>query len=120
MKVKKGSKQEWPLHNLRKVGNATPVELLEMHQKGELNPHLQSMDQEIEYFQGKFHFSQKEINYFKDVFAFFEKQDTEQIFTHDLGLCMRAAGTMITEQEVLNLTKKVDPYNKGTIDFNDY
>lgn len=91
-KNQKGFKQHWPLHNLRKVGNSTPVQLLESYKTGALNPHLQHMDQNIEYFQGKFHFSSKEINYYRDCFNFFEKHDTEQIFTSDLGLAMRAGG----------------------------
>ena len=33
---------------------------------------------------------------------------------------MRAGGAMITEHEVDVLMQKVDPYRKGTIDFNDY
>lgn len=118
--MKKGGLPKWDIFNLRKHAGTNVMEIKDMEERGELNPHMTNLDQELEYFQGKFHFSQREINYYKDVFGFFEKANTETCYTSDLGLAMRAGGILVTELEVMTLTKRIDPYRKGTIDFNDY
>ena len=78
------------------------------------------MDENIEYFQGKYHFTEKEITYYHDIFKFFDKGANEQLLTQDLGLALRSAGAVVTEKEVEMFSKKLDPYKKGYIEFNDF
>lgn len=74
----------------------------------------------MEFFQGKYHFSQKEINYYRDIFKFFDKSASDQLAITDLGLALRAAGALVTEKEIALLMKKIDPYNSGYVEFNDF
>lgn len=78
------------------------------------------VDEDVEFFQGKYHFSQKEINYYRDIFKFFDKSATDQLTIPDLGLALRSAGALVTEKEIELLKKKIDPYNSGYIEFNDF
>jgi len=78
------------------------------------------MEEDVEFFQGKYHFNQKEIAFYKEIFKFFDKTATEQITVPDLGLALRSAGALVTEKEVSQLIKKVDPYGSGYLEFNDF
>lgn len=78
------------------------------------------VDEDVEFFQGKYHFSQKEINYYRDIFKFFDKSGTDQLTIPDLGLALRSAGALVTEKEIESFKKKVDPYNSGYLEFNDF
>jgi calmodulin len=78
------------------------------------------MEEDVEFFQGKYHFNTKEISFYKDIFKFFDKTATDQITVPDLGLALRSAGALVTDQEVSQLVKKVDPYGSGYLEFNDF
>ena len=78
------------------------------------------MDEDTEFFQGKFHFDQKQINYYKSIFKFFDKTATDQMSISDLGLGLRSAGALVTDKEIVMLEKKIDPYGSGYLEFNDF
>jgi len=65
-------------------------------------------------------FDRKELNYFKNIFGFFDKSGTDQIYTKDLHLAIRAAGGLVTNLEISRLVTKIDPHNSGNINYNDY
>ncbi len=101
----------WNFSRLRDGNN--PIELQKLDKEGRLRTTVNLLDEENEYYQGKFNFPEEELSYYKQVFKFFDKSGAEQLAMADLGLAMRAAGCLVTEGEVKLLSKKVDQYSTG-------
>ncbi len=60
------------------------------------------------------------INYYRGIFKFFDKTATDQMAIQDLGLAIRSAGGLVTDIEINQLEKKIDPYGSGYLEFNDF
>ena len=108
----------WGTLDLRTGVN--PRRLQDLEKEGMLDASPDMIDEDMEYFQGKYHFTTEEIEYFEEVFNFFDKRGMDQIKTSELGLAIRSAGGLLTEQEIELLKKKVDPYDSQSITFNDF
>ena len=104
-------KVNWNFSRMRQGYN--PVQLQQEDKEGKLRTVNNLLDEESEYYQGKFNFPEEELNYYKQVFKFFDKTGAEQLSMSDLGLAMRAAGCIVTESEIKILSKKVDQYSTG-------
>ncbi|CAG9826572.1 unnamed protein product [Diabrotica balteata] len=60
------------------------------------------------------------ITQFKEAFAFFDKHQTGEISTSQLGTIMRALGQNPTEKELKKITAEVDKQEFGTISFDTF
>ncbi len=59
----------------------------------------------------------QQIGEAKEAFTLFDKDSDGCISTPELGTVLRALGKNPTEAEVKQLSKEVDPDNRGTINF---
>jgi len=68
---------KWNFANMRKGYN--PLDLQKEDKEGKLRNLNNLLDDESDYYQGKFNFPEEELNYYKQVFKFFDKTGVDQL-----------------------------------------
>eukprot|EP01017_Pseudomicrothorax_dubius_P010089 TRINITY_DN13561_c0_g1_i4.p1 TRINITY_DN13561_c0_g1~~TRINITY_DN13561_c0_g1_i4.p1 ORF type:complete len:214 (+),score=63.56 TRINITY_DN13561_c0_g1_i4:34-675(+) len=111
--------KEWKAMDLRKPGGVSIPELQTIQRRGLLEPNKISEVFLDQYgFEDKF--SEEELKAFKESFVFFDRDGDGTMATEDLALALRSLGFLVTNLEVKDLIKKLDPDSTGSIDIRDF